>query len=159
DCISPGGSVSPSCLSNYNNALAAGYKYIDLYFFPCTGYTSCKSPTTQINELVSFVNSNHMLVQTIWLDFEKSSDCTSNWNLGATGNIALAKKFTEAAKTTGLNWGIYSSNGNWKTLFGTASAVVDSSFKVWYASYDNQDNYNDWSSRMAFGGFVSPSGK
>ncbi|KAF0419848.1 glycoside hydrolase family 25 protein [Gigaspora margarita] len=100
-----------------------------------------------------------MLVQTIWLDFEKSSACNSSWSLGSAGNIALAKQFTEAVKTTGLNWGIYSSNRNWNDLFGSTNAVVDNSFKVWYANFDNQDNYNDWSSGMAFGGFVSPSGK
>ncbi|CAG8671678.1 170_t:CDS:2, partial [Acaulospora morrowiae] len=156
------GSIAPSCYGNYKNALAAGYKYIDLYFFPCTGSTyNCKSPQTQINELVDFVNQNNMLVQTIWIDFEKdTTTCTKSWDGTASSNLALAKQFTDAAKATKWNWGIYSSQGEWETLFGSAGAVVDSRFKVWYAHPQNplQPNYDDWKD-MAFGGFSAPSGK
>ncbi|CAG8590261.1 15552_t:CDS:2 [Dentiscutata erythropus] len=159
---SQGGGVSSSCLGNYKNAVAAGYKYIDLYFYPCTGAAyNCKSPQTQVNELVTFVNQNKMLVQTIWIDFENdTTTCTKSWSQDTASNLALAKQFTNAAKTTLWNWGIYSTNYEWTKLFGSAQAVVDSSFKIWYADFQNpsQPNYDDWNS-LAFGGFSTPSGK
>ncbi|RIB15302.1 Glycoside Hydrolase Family 25 protein [Gigaspora rosea] len=137
-----GGGISSTCLGNYQNAIAAGYKYIDLYFFPCTG-----------------VAYN---LQTIWIDFEidNTLSCSQNWSQDKASNLALAKQFTEAAKATSLNWGIYSTYGQWITLFGDAQAVVDSSFKIWYANYQTppQPNYDDWNS-SAFGGFITPSGK
>ncbi|CAG8771410.1 36540_t:CDS:2, partial [Gigaspora margarita] len=158
-----GGGISSTCLGNYQNAINAGYKYIDLYFFPCTGVAyNCKSPQTQVNDLVTFVNQNKMLVQTIWIDFEidNTLSCSQNWSQDKESNLALAKQFTEAAKATSLNWGIYSTYGQWITLFGDAQAVVDSSFKIWYANYETppQQNYDDWNS-TAFGGFITPSGK
>lgn len=76
-----------------------------------TGSThNCKTPQTQVNEIVAYLKANKILVKRLWLDLEPpaaSSPC-HGWDYGATKNIALAKQFITAIKATGLKWGIVS---------------------------------------------------
>ena len=44
----PGGMIDQNFLQNYKNAREAGYTYIDLYMFPCTGRPTCKLPQEQL---------------------------------------------------------------------------------------------------------------
>ncbi|KAF5328358.1 hypothetical protein D9619_013284 [Psilocybe cf. subviscida] len=136
-CGSPGGEVDPNFVSSYNNARAAGYTDIDMYWFPCTGANNpCKSFATQLNEISATFNAHSMDIGTIWIDLEADSVC-NNWNFGTSGNRAQAQSLIAAIKATGFNFGIYSTPGEWSTLFGSTSFVLDNSAPLWFATFNN----------------------
>lgn len=104
-----GGRIDPAFITSYNQIRASGITNIDGYFFPCTGSShNCKSPQTQVNEIVNFLKANNILVKRLWLDLEPPSSGSpcKGWDYGATQNTALAKEFIAAIKATGLKWGI-----------------------------------------------------
>jgi len=137
EACAAGGSVDPNFVTSYNNARAAGITNIDTYWFPCTGASnSCKSYAKQLAELGATFKAHKMNIGRIWIDFEKDSVC-NNWNYGTSRNLAEAKKIIAAAKASGYKFGIYSSPGEWSSLFGSYSAVVDSSAPLWLATYNN----------------------
>ncbi|KIJ31414.1 glycoside hydrolase family 25 protein, partial [Sphaerobolus stellatus SS14] len=123
-----GGEVDPNFVASYKNARAAGYTDIDMYWFPCNGSgNKCKSYATQVEEIGATFSANSMKIGTIWIDLEKDAAICNNWNYGTAGNLAQAKSLIAAIKASGFNFGIYSSPGEWSTLFGSTSVVLDSS--------------------------------
>ncbi|KAF8965784.1 glycoside hydrolase superfamily [Flammula alnicola] len=133
-----GGEVDPNFVSSYNNARAAGYTNIDMYWFPCNGSgNNCKSYATQLSEIAAVFLAHSMKIGTIWIDFEKDAAICNNWNYGTSGNLAQAKSLIAAMKATGFTYGIYSSPGEWSTLFGSTSVVLDNSAPLWFATYNN----------------------
>ena len=99
-----------------------------------------------------------MQIGTIWLDIETSSVCGAvgtslnsfvhrpsrthfsgedQWNYGTSGNLAHAKSIVSALQASGFKFGIYSSPGEWSTIFGSEGAVVDSSAPLWFATWNN----------------------
>ncbi|KAI8337269.1 glycoside hydrolase superfamily [Chlamydoabsidia padenii] len=147
----PGGKVDPNLIQNYKNAKAAGIPVVDLYMFPCTGRSTCKSPATQVSEFITVMNANKMLIGTIWLDVEVDSQA-NNWP-SPTSNKQTLTAFKNAWNGSGLNWGVYSSLSQWSSITGGSSWVLDASKPLWYAHYDNTANFNDF---RAFGGWSSP---
>ncbi|KAF9471346.1 glycoside hydrolase [Pholiota conissans] len=137
EACSVGGEVDPNFLGSYNNARAAGYTDIDTYWFPCNGSgNNCKSYATQLAEIAATFRANSMKIGTIWIDFEKDAAICNNWNYGASGNQAQAKSLLAAMKASGFNFGIYSTPGEWSTLFGSTSFVLDSSAPLWFATFN-----------------------
>ncbi|KAF9553735.1 glycoside hydrolase [Agrocybe pediades] len=137
ESCSVGGKVDSNFVSTYKNARSAGITNIDTYWFPCNGSGhSCKSYATQIAELAAVFKANSMKVGTIWIDIEKDSVC-NNWNYGTSGNQAQAKSLISAAKASGFNFGIYSSPGEWGNIFGSTSFVLESSYPLWFATWNN----------------------
>jgi len=137
EACAAGGNVDPNFVNSYNNARAAGITNIDTYWFPCTGASnSCKSYAKQLSELGATFKAHKMDIGRIWIDFEKDSVC-NNWNYGTSRNLAEAKKIIAAVKASGYKFGIYSSPGEWSSLFGSYSAVLDSSAPLWFATYNN----------------------
>lgn len=105
----------------------------------------------------------------IWIDLEYDSSCnnvsqntpiaymsvlmhTVQWNYGASGNLAQAKSLIAAAQASGYAFGIYSSPGEWSTLFGSYSPVLDSSAPLWFATYDDVQSLT---LSTPFGGYVA----
>lgn len=132
-----GGEVDPNFVASYNNARAAGYTDIDTYFFPCNGSGNrCKSYATQISELSATFHAHSMKIGRIWLDIEKDSSC-NNWNYGVAGNQAQARELIAAFRNSGFAYGIYSSPGEWETIFGSRGFVLDNSAPLWFATYNN----------------------
>jgi len=157
EACSVGGRVDPNFVSAYNNARAAGYTNIDTYWYPCTGSgNSCKSFATQIAEIGATFNAHSMKIGRIWIDIEKDSVCNT-WNYGASGNLAKAKEMIAAAKASGYVFGIYSSPGEWSTIFGSNGVVLDTSFPLWFATWDNDDS--SLTLKTKFGGWTSAVGK
>ncbi|CAO3581419.1 unnamed protein product [Absidia cylindrospora] len=146
----PGGKVDPNFLQNYKNAKAAGFQ-VDMYVFPCTGRSSCKSAATQVSETIKIMNDNKMQIGTIWFDVEVDSQA-NNWPSVASNKQTLTA-FKDAWNASKLNWGVYSSLSQWSTITGSGSWVMDSSKPLWYAHYDNTANFNDFG---AFGGWSAP---
>lgn len=133
-----GGRVDPNFIPSYKNARAAGFTDIDVYWFPCNGSGhNCKSYATQISEIAATFKANSVNVGTIWLDFEKDSAVCNNWNYGTSGNMAQARSLIAAIRASGFKYGIYSSPGEWGTIFGSTSFVLDNSAPLWFATYNN----------------------
>ena len=56
-----GGEVDPNFVPSYNNARAAGYTNIDMFWFPCNGSgNNCKSYATQISEISKKIGRAHV---------------------------------------------------------------------------------------------------
>ncbi|CAG8732115.1 17662_t:CDS:2, partial [Racocetra fulgida] len=146
----PGGAIDSNFLKNYENAKQAGYTDIDVYMFPCTGRSTCKTPQQQVNELVNLINKNKIIVRTAWLDVEVDKN-SGNWNLGPAKNKEILKEFYAAWKSTGWKFGIYSSQYQWETITGNRDWVLDSSLPLWYSIYDNDPRLNNY---RPFGGWT-----
>ncbi|KAF8056655.1 glycoside hydrolase superfamily [Lyophyllum atratum] len=152
EACSVGGRVDPNFVSTYNNARAAGITNIDTYWYPCTGSgNACKSFATQISELGATFNAHSMQIGTIWLDMEKDTVCNT-WNWGSAGNLSKAKEMVAAMKASGYKFGIYSSPGEWVSIFGSSGVVLDTSYPLWYANWNNDETLT-FGSR--FGGWTS----
>ncbi|MCJ1360024.1 MAG: hypothetical protein MMC33_010027 [Icmadophila ericetorum] len=137
-----GGEVDTNFLTSYKAARAAGITVIDGYMFPCTGTqptgVACKSPTTQINELLSYLSSNSIDVEYLWFDIEPTSGACNAWNLGSTANLNLANQWISALKATGLNWGVYANGNQWSGIFPSRSTNIASSLPLWAVQDDGE---------------------
>nr|QNJ46226.1 GH25 muramidase [Thermomucor indicae-seudaticae] len=149
----PGGKVDPNCYSNYKNAKAAGFTSVDIYMFPCTGRSTCKSPATQVQEIVDYVGAHKMIVGTLWLDVEVDS-AANNWPSTSEARSTL-RAFKTALDKSGWKWGVYSSKSQWTRITGSASWVLDPSVPLWYSHYDDTLSFSDYPSH-AFGGWSKP---
>ncbi|KAI9315954.1 glycoside hydrolase superfamily [Dichotomocladium elegans] len=147
----PGGALDKNCLQNYKNALAAGYSSVDVYMFPCSGRSTCKSPDTQVKELSSFIDSNGMKVGRIWLDVE-IDPAANNWPSPADAKTTL-KAYKTALDASGKSWGVYASKSQWSSIIGDLSWELDASVPLWYPHYDDVLSFDDFSS---FGGWTKP---
>lgn len=110
-------------------------------------------------------------IGTIWVDIEQDSNCNNvclfkqqivflanliQWDYGASGNLAEAQSLISAAQNTGYSIGIYSSPGEWSTVFGSYSSVVDNTLPLWFATYDGVQSLT---LTVPFGGWTSAVGK
>ncbi|KAF8193064.1 glycoside hydrolase superfamily [Pholiota molesta] len=165
-----GGQVDPNFVASYKNARAAGYTNIDMYWFPCNGSgNSCKSYAAQVAAIASTFSANAMKIGTVWVDIEKDAavcnnnelelmvpiSLSSQWNYGSAGNLSQAKALIAAIKASGLKFGIYSSPGEWSTVFGSYGVVVDNTVPLWFADYNNVESL---SIPILFGGWTSAVG-
>ncbi|KAI8074561.1 lysozyme [Gongronella butleri] len=148
----PGGKVDTSAVTSYKNAYAAGASNFDVYMFPCTGRSTCKSAATQVQELAAlFLNNGMTKVGTVWLDVEVDPNA-NNWP-SVTSNKATLTAFKTALNNSGLKWGVYASKSQWTTVTGSLSWVLDSTKPLWYPHYDNTKSFSDFTS---FGGWTKP---
>ncbi|CAG8821999.1 16737_t:CDS:2, partial [Dentiscutata erythropus] len=151
----PGGAIDSNFLRNYMNAKEAGYTYIDVYISPCTGRSTCKTPLQQANDLIQFINTHQMVVKKIWLWVDVDPD-SGNWDLGPIKNRQILNDLHTAWQSTGLEFGIYTSQYQWELITGDNNWVLNSSLPLWYAIYDGHPSFNDY---KIFGGWTQPTGK
>lgn len=150
-----GGLADHNFVRSYHNAVFAGFKDIDTYIVPCTGTTHrCKPYNQQIELLTDAIAANKMNIGTIWLDIEKDKICNS-WDYGAAGNLQEAKKLVGALKASGHKWGIYSTPGEWASVFGSRNVVLDNSVPLWFAVFDNVETLDI---KTPFGGWTKAIG-
>ncbi|KAJ2975817.1 hypothetical protein NQ176_g5307 [Zarea fungicola] len=136
-----GGEVDPNFLQTYKNARTAGYTDIDAYWFPCNGLSnSCKSYAQQLAEISGVLKANSLKIGTLWLDIEQDAAICNNWNYGAAGNLAQAEALVAAVRSSGVKYGIYSSSGEWSTVFGSKSVVLDNTAPLWFAAWNNVES-------------------
>ena len=62
------GAVDQNACNTLNNAKNAGYKYLDIYMFPCVKICPNKSPETQVNEMIEGMAG--CPYNMVWLDLE-----------------------------------------------------------------------------------------
>ncbi|KAI8139838.1 glycoside hydrolase superfamily [Fennellomyces sp. T-0311] len=147
----PGGALDSNCQQNYQNALDGGLSSVDIYMFPCTGRSTCKSADTQVQEIVDYVGSNSMTVGTLWLDVE-IDPAANNWPSTSEAQSTL-KEFKTALDDSGWKWGVYSSNSQWSQIVGSADWELDSSVPLWYAHWNDALSFDNFAQ---FGGWSTP---
>ncbi|KAF7727446.1 hypothetical protein EC973_007515 [Apophysomyces ossiformis] len=147
----PGGAIDSNCYQNYVNAKNAGLE-VDIYMFPCTGRSTCKSPATQVQEIINYVGAHSMIVGRLWLDVEVDSSA-NNWP-STTSNRNTLVAFKNSLNSSGWKWGIYSSYYQWQSITGSVSYNLASNVPLWYAHYDENLSFSDFS---PFGGWSTPS--
>lgn len=146
------GKVDTQVCTSIKNAYSSGVKTRDTYLFPCP--TCSKSAATQMSELVSYLNSNckSQWSGRIWLDIEGSQ----YWLGSSSANQNWYKQLKDSCTTYGVTCGIYSSSSQWSAIFGSTSFSYGSNLPLWYAHYDNNPSFSDFSS---FGGWTKPYAK
>ena len=138
------GGVDSHAVAGLQAARAAGL-VTDIYMFPCRG----KSATAQVNEMFSAIPSN--LWGMVWIDVETNPSSGCGW----TGdNCGYITELVNAIKAHGKTPGIYSSAYMWQTIMGGRNNCPSlASQQLWYAHYDNNPSFSDFSS---FGGWSKP---
>ncbi len=152
--------------ANINNAWNAGFAHVDGYIFPCY---SCGNAAKQVDDTISYL-ANHAIIAKgeneiidasyntttgvkygmLWFDIEGSS----YWSTTKSNNVNFLQAMVNEAKAKGVSVGIYSSASQWSAIMGSNSQF--SSLPLWYAHYDNNPSYSDFSS---FGGWTKPAMK
>lgn len=141
------GNMDTNCVQNCVNAHAAGMSRVDTYFFPCY---SCGNIGGQVNTFWNNVIANKMDFTTLWFDIEGS------WSSSYTTNQQFLNDMIEKARSIGIVYGIYSSQYYWGLFFGSNYKFkYASTIPVWYAHYDNNPSFSDWS-KYSFGGWSEP---
>jgi GH25 family lysozyme M1 (1,4-beta-N-acetylmuramidase) len=107
-----------------------------------------------MKELVSYLNANCASAWSgrVWLDIEG----TSYWTTSTSTNKAFYKALVDSCSTYGVRCGVYSSTYQWSSIFGSTSYSYGSSLPLWYAHYDNNPSFSDFT---AFGGWTTPHAK
>ena len=142
------GGIDSHAVEGLNAARSVGL-ITDIYMFPCRG----KSATAQVNEMMAGIPNN--LFGMVWIDVETNPSSGCSWSgHDAASNCAFLQETINAIKAKGKNPGIYSSVYMWETIFGSRAACPGAaSQQLWYAHYDNNPSFSDFSS---FGGWTKP---
>jgi len=133
-----------TCVSE---AHAAGIQYVDVYIFMCP---NCKGNTPASSAVTGIINSlNGVAFGMVWFDIEQCEGC---WNDAESNADFIGEAVNTAVSMLGgSRIGIYSNAYEWGQVVGGWEGV--SSFPLWYADYDGEQNYNDFS---PFGGWTQP---
>jgi len=127
-------------------AHSAGITDVDVYMFPCP---TCGNAANQVTTMINDLKSGSVDFSMLWFDIEGPQYWTDQ-----TTNVAFMTELMKTASSLGVSFGIYTSDSQWVPIMG--SSTIGSSYQLWYAHYDNEENFNDFS---AFGGWTSPSVK
>eukprot|EP00330_Aristerostoma_sp_ATCC50986_P007645 CAMPEP_0114589620 /NCGR_PEP_ID=MMETSP0125-20121206/12031_1 /TAXON_ID=485358 ORGANISM="Aristerostoma sp., Strain ATCC 50986" /NCGR_SAMPLE_ID=MMETSP0125 /ASSEMBLY_ACC=CAM_ASM_000245 /LENGTH=182 /DNA_ID=CAMNT_0001786615 /DNA_START=61 /DNA_END=609 /DNA_ORIENTATION=- len=146
------GKINPYFKSDYANAKKVGMGPVDLYAFICNNCGS-NDPKTVVETLNSELPSD--FDGRIWLDIEpcQSPLC---WSLNFTKNMEYVKEVISTAKAHGWKLGIYCSHYAYLAIFGTLTDSSIYELPLWYAHYDNNPSFSDFT---PFGGFTKPYAK
>lgn len=146
------GSVDPNVCSSIAAASNSGVAHRDTYMFPCP--TCSKSAATQMQEMISFINSNckSTFNGRVWLDIEGSQ----YWKGDSSANREWYQELVDACNNQASSCGIYSSKVQWEGIMGSDSYAYGSNLPLWYAHYDGKADFSDFT---AFGGWTKPYAK
>jgi hypothetical protein len=146
------GYVDTNVCGTLTNAQKAGIKHLDVYLFPCP--TCSKSASTQMSELVNYLNDNCKSSWTgrVWIDVEGSQ----YWLGDYSKNKQFYQGLVDSCHTLSVTCGIYASSSQWSSIFGSTSYVYGNYLPLWYPHYDNNPSFSDFSS---FGGWTTPYAK
>lgn len=119
-----------------------------------SGPTCGKSASTQMGELIAHLNANCQGYWSgrVWMDIEGSQYWTGNYGT----NQAWYKSLVDTCSQYGVRCGIYASASQWSAIFGDRNFVYGNNLPLWYAHYDGQPSFDDFS---PFGGWTSPHAK
>jgi len=137
------GAVDPNAAGTIHNAWAGGMDHVDAYMFPCP---TCGNPAGQLRDTVDNLNNHGVKFGMLWLDIEGPQ----YW-MGVAANRDFFAGLVSEAKAAGVHLGVYTSESQWSPIMGDYSA--GSPYPLWYAHYDDQPNFGDFS---PFGGWGHP---
>ena len=146
------GHVDSAACTSLNAAKSAGIAKRDVYLFPCP--TCSSSASSQVSQLVSGISGSCGSAWSgrVWLDIEGSQ----YWLGNTDANRNWYQELVTACKSTASKCGVYSSASQWSAIFGSSSYSFGSDLPLWYAHYDNNPTFSDYS---VFGGWSSPAVK
>jgi len=150
------GSSDPSAVQSLKNAQAAGYDKSNLgvYIFPrpLSSAGVIQDGGAQIKAMMNNLINNGAgdLFTSIWIDVEGGD---LYWSRTVANNVKFIEQMLTAAKTYQPKYqlGIYTSASQWSPIVGSYTGGKD--YPLWYASYNNQLNFNDF---KAFAGWTVP---
>mmetsp|Transcript_61684 Transcript_61684/g.75633 ORF Transcript_61684/g.75633 Transcript_61684/m.75633 type:complete len:224 (-) Transcript_61684:18-689(-) len=153
------GAFDSTSITNLKNAQNAGFglNSTDVYFFPCTT-TGRPTATEQMTYMINNLTNAGAQYGMIWLDIEGNPKSTCSWSqYSDTTNCNFIQELTNTAVKMGKKVGIYSSKGEWESIvFSSVKACPEVGiYPLWYAHYDKQPNFDDWSVEE-FGGWTQP---
>ena len=104
EACSVGGEVDPNFVPSYQNARAAGYTNIDMYWSPCNGSgNNCKLYAIQLSEIAVTRLENLMSIGRIWIVFERDSTvCNNVSSIAEPQNLFIDWKFYGQFRTVEL---------------------------------------------------------
>jgi len=149
-----GNEINSNFAGNYKAAKDAGIKYVDAYAFICNNCAG-NTPSNICSRIKSTLPSG--FDGQVWLDIE---DCTGCWTGSSSDRLSFAESVASSCKGEGLAMGVYSGQGSWEQVFGSANFNGGSltSLRLWYAHYDGSPSFSDFSS-VRFGGWSTPNMK
>ena len=125
---------------------SAGFQNLGVYMFPCP---QCGPASSQVKSLVDYLNGCSAFSGKIWLDIEGSQ----YWLGSSSANRAWYQNLVDSCTNSRFSCGVYASYYQWQEIFGSVDYEYGSYLPLWYAHYDGQPNFNDYSS-LSFGGFT-----
>jgi len=130
-------------------ALAAGFAHVDVYVFMCNQCDNNGDPSVVISSINNYLKGNNVNFGMLWFDVEQCDGCWGDVD----SNAQYLLEAVQAAQSSGLNVGMYSSEGEWPQTVGSSTAF--DSLPLWYAHYDGDPSFDDsWA--YEFGGWTSP---
>ena len=144
------GAPDPNARGTLDNAKAAGIPYRDVYHFPCRG----KDASAQVSDDVNAVGKDNF--GTLWFDIETNPSPGCGWSGDKGSNCQFLGDMINAGKSIGIRMGVYSSEYMWSSIMGDCNVGASNGLPIWYAHYDHNPSFSDWSS---FGGWGKPAMK
>lgn len=145
-CYESSGSVDPNAAASINAGWAAGLTRVDVYHFPCVSVPA----NQQIQEVLQTLSAAGAKFGYYWIDVEQGAGwSTTNF----AENAQFLTELIQAAQAAGLTVGIYTSPYEWSQVINNDEFTA---FALWYAAYDNQTSFNDFSEFGYFGGWTQP---
>jgi len=121
-------------------AWAGGFKAVDVYSFMCPRCSN--NGVSAVQSLVNYLSTNSVQYGTIWVDVEQ---CTGCWYATLSSNCQWILSIVQAYQNLSVNVGLYTSPYEWGATVGSCTDSSLASLPLWYANYDGQPNFNDWS--------------
>jgi len=144
-CWHSTGTPDTAAPATVSHAWSAGLAHVDVYMFPCY---KCGDGKGQVNKAVSYLRSNNVRYGMLWLDIEGPG---TYWSSSTTNNVNFINDMISEGRSLGVTLGIYTSASQWNPITGDWKGA--SSYPLWYAHYNSQQNFNDFS---PFGGWTHP---
>ncbi|CAK74851.1 unnamed protein product (macronuclear) [Paramecium tetraurelia] len=148
------GAVDLDGYQNLEKAKAAGLLG-DVYFFPCKGKKTAKAQVQEFAQV--FGNQQSQVYGTVWVDVESNPSTDCGWTTDYASNCNFLQEIVNELKGSSRSVGIYASQYQWTSIFGSASACSHfASLPLWYPHYDQTPTFDDFP-KYKFGGWTTPS--
>eukprot|EP00792_Barthelona_sp_PAP020_P002900 TRINITY_DN14553_c0_g1_i1.p1 TRINITY_DN14553_c0_g1~~TRINITY_DN14553_c0_g1_i1.p1 ORF type:complete len:219 (+),score=55.32 TRINITY_DN14553_c0_g1_i1:29-685(+) len=144
-------SIDPNLGQSVAQAWQAGFKHVDVYFFPAA---QKKSAYAQVNEFIAYLVNTKVKFGMVWVDVEVAPKC---WYDDFKKNQQFMDQVIAALEENKVHFGIYTSKYMHGKIFGDSwTGTAQRPFKkydLWYAGYNNKPDFSNF---HPFGGWTKP---
>lgn len=147
-CYESSGQVDPNAVASIKAGWEAGLSRVDVYHFPCAPVSV--SAEAQVQDVVQALSAANAKFGYYWIDVEQGAAWSTT---DFAGNTQFLSQLIQAVQAQGLTVGIYTSPYEWSMVINNSQF---SQFPLWYATYDNQTSFADFSEFGNFGGWTQP---